>query len=80
MELDILNTAVLSAAVVGFTQLVKKGKYVQERHLPLVAVLFGGLLAYLGSGLDMAWLLQGLLIGLGTTGLVSFYKQENNKK
>jgi hypothetical protein len=66
----------ITAFVVGVTQIIKKTELLPARFTPLVATLLGGAATYLSMYQTDLWANVSIfLIGLTTTGLVSFGKE-----
>ena len=69
----------ISAFVIGVTQLIKGTEVIPHRFIPLFATLLGGGATYMSMYQVELWANISLfLIGLTTTGLVSFGKEIRN--
>jgi hypothetical protein len=69
----------ISAFVVGVTQIIKTSQLLPARFTPLVATLVGGAATYLSMYQADLWANVSIfLIGLTTTGIVSFGKEIKN--
>ena len=69
----------LSALIVGCTQVVKQAG-VPAKYLPLVAIILGGIINPLVIGvIDVSSVLNGIAIGLATTGIIDLVDNKLTK-
>jgi len=70
--MDLLEIAAFIAAI---TQVVKQLNIMPAKYLPLVAIVVGGIMAAIVGGIsDVALIVEGLALGLATTGMVGVTK------
>jgi hypothetical protein len=67
----IIETTVLLGIVIGLVEVVKKTEKIPDEFLPMVAVLIGIGISYLGNFTE---LLNGIMLGLAAVGLFSSVK------
>ena len=67
----IIESAVLLGIVMGLVEVVKRTKLIPDEFLPMVAVLIGIGISYLGN---LTELLTGVILGLTAVGLFSGIK------
>lgn len=56
--------------IVGMTQVIKGMKIIKSEYLPVIAILVGILLSFSQKGVSLMTLVEGMITGLISTGLV----------
>lgn len=76
-----MEQAILVAIVIGLTEVIKRATGLEKRYIPLLAVILGVILSFIGAylGVISATLISGITAGLVSVGLFSGIKNTFKK-
>jgi hypothetical protein len=72
MEVKIVYDMILGVALTGgLTEVIKRAANISSRLVPLIALVIGIVLSWLGLGWSLSNVLFGIVVGLTSSGLYS---------